>query len=61
MAAPHGKQGSAVPPRHRRYGFGLSTGFAQAFRKAGFTECLRPSETRPIMRMHVREDPAGKL
>jgi len=29
-------------------------GFASTFRKAGFTECARRSETRPIMRRHLR-------
>jgi GNAT superfamily N-acetyltransferase len=29
------------------------TGFASAFEEAGFTECLRRSRTRPIMRYHV--------
>ena len=60
MAAPLGKQGSAVLLRHRRYDVGLGTGFDEAFRKAGFTDYLRRSEARQIMRMHVDEDPAGK-
>jgi GNAT superfamily N-acetyltransferase len=29
------------------------TGLASAFQKAGFAECARRSETRPIMRLHV--------
>lgn len=29
------------------------TGLASAFIKAGFTECARRSETRPIMRFHI--------
>src|SRR5262245_22147537 len=29
-------------------------GLASAFRKAGFRECARRSETRPIMRYHIR-------
>ena len=29
------------------------TGLASAYRKAGFTECLRRSETRPIMRYEI--------
>jgi GNAT superfamily N-acetyltransferase len=29
------------------------TGFASTFRKAGFVECLRRSETRPIMRYYI--------
>ena len=30
------------------------TGLASIFKKAGFTECARRSETRPIMRYHIR-------
>ena len=30
------------------------TGLASAFLKAGFVECLRRSETRPIMRFYIR-------
>ena len=30
------------------------TGLASAFRKAGFTECARRSETRPIMRIRLQ-------
>lgn len=30
-----------------------STGLASAFRQAGFIECVRRSETRPIMRCHI--------
>ncbi|MCG2766858.1 MAG: hypothetical protein L6435_00530 [Anaerolineae bacterium] len=29
------------------------TGLASAFRRAGFAECLRRSETRPIMRFYI--------
>jgi GNAT superfamily N-acetyltransferase len=29
------------------------TGLASAFKKAGFVECLRRSETRPIMRFYI--------
>ena len=29
------------------------TGLASAFRQAGFVECARRSETRPIMRYHI--------
>ena len=29
-------------------------GFASTFRKAGFRECARRSDTRPIMRRHIR-------
>ena len=29
-------------------------GLAAAYKKAGFVECLRRSETRPIMRYHIR-------
>ena len=31
------------------------TGLAAAFRKAGFVEMLRRSETRPIMRYFIKE------
>lgn len=31
------------------------TGLASAFRQAGFKECLRRSETRPIMRFEIRK------
>lgn len=33
--------------------FYMFTGLASAFRQAGFTEVLRRSETRPIMRYHI--------
>jgi GNAT superfamily N-acetyltransferase len=32
------------------------TGFASTFRRAGFSECLRRSETRPIMRYDLGAD-----
>ena len=32
------------------------TGFASTFRRAGFVECLRRSETRPIMRYYLEAD-----
>jgi len=32
------------------------TGLASAFRKTGFVECIRRSETRPIMRYSIPED-----
>jgi hypothetical protein len=31
------------------------TGLASAFVKAGFTECTRRSETRPIMRFYIKD------
>jgi hypothetical protein len=31
------------------------TGLASAFIKAGFTECARRSETRPIMRFYIED------
>ena len=31
------------------------TGLASAFLKAGFVECLRRSETRPIMRFYIED------
>jgi GNAT superfamily N-acetyltransferase len=36
------------------------TGLASAFRKAGFAECARRSETRPIMRFAIRGGKAGQ-
>jgi GNAT superfamily N-acetyltransferase len=42
------KQGSVPDPF-------VYTGLASAFRKAGFVEALRRSETRPIMRKMIRE------
>lgn len=32
------------------------TGLASAFKKTGFVECLRRSETRPIMRFHIEDN-----
>ena len=44
-------EGYPVPPKRNvastNYAF---TGFVSAFEEAGFTECLRRSTTRPIMR-----------
>ncbi len=34
------------------------TGFASTFQKAGFVECARRSETRPIMRYYLADDQA---
>jgi hypothetical protein len=48
-------EGYPVPPKRdvasTNYAF---TGFATAFEEAGFTECLRRSKTRPIMRYYRR-------
>ncbi len=35
------------------------TGLASTFRKAGFVEALRRSETRPIMRLHIEGETAA--
>ncbi|MFQ6022508.1 MAG: GNAT family N-acetyltransferase [Acidiferrobacterales bacterium] len=44
-------EGYPVEPRKERYPQVYAwTGFARTFIEAGFTECLRRSETRPIMR-----------
>ncbi|MCB9947761.1 MAG: GNAT family N-acetyltransferase [Rhodospirillaceae bacterium] len=44
-------EGYPVDPAPGRYPAAYAWhGFASAFRKAGFTECLRRSDTRPIMR-----------
>ena len=44
-------EGYPVEPASERYPVVYAwTGFADAFRQAGFTECARRSDTRPIMR-----------
>ncbi len=44
-------EGYPIDPKKDRYPTVYAwTGFAKAFRNAEFTECLRRSETRPIMR-----------
>jgi GNAT superfamily N-acetyltransferase len=50
-------EGYPVEPRKERMPDVLAyTGLAATFLKAGFTEVLRRSETRPIMRFHIQEE-----
>jgi GNAT superfamily N-acetyltransferase len=55
-------EGYPVPPKRNvastNYAF---TGFVSAFEQAGFTECLRRSRTRPIMRCLLRDAPAATV
>jgi GNAT superfamily N-acetyltransferase len=47
-------EGYPVEPRKDRMPTVFAyTGFAHVFQRAGFEECLRRSETRPIMRCHL--------
>lgn len=47
-------EGYPVEPKKEKYpGVFAFTGFASAFKKAGFVECARRSETRPIMRYYI--------
>lgn len=47
-------EGYPVEPKKDKYpGVFAFTGFASAFKKAGFVECARRSETRPIMRYYI--------
>ncbi len=47
-------EGYPVEPRQGQVPAAFAyTGLASAFQKAGFTECARRSETRPIMRLHT--------
>ncbi len=49
-------EGYPVEPRKERMPDVFAyTGLASAFKKAGFTEVLRRSETRPIMRFYIEE------
>lgn len=49
-------EGYPVEPRNDRTAdVFVWTGLASFFRKAGFTECARRSDTRPIMRYHIRK------
>ena len=49
-------EGYPVEPRKASTPDGFAfTGLASAFRKAGFVEVLRRSDTRPIMRYHIAE------
>lgn len=47
-------EGYPIEPKKDRMSSAFAwTGFASAFRKAGFVERIRRSETRPIMRFHL--------
>lgn len=47
-------EGYPVEPKKKRTPPAFAwTGFASTFEKAGFVECLRRSETRPIMRFYI--------
>jgi hypothetical protein len=46
-------EGYPVEPRGETPDLFAHTGLASAFLEAGFTECLRRSETRPIMRRRL--------
>jgi GNAT superfamily N-acetyltransferase len=48
-------EGYPVEPKNKKMPSVFAwTGFASAFRKAGFTEVARRSETRPIMRYYIK-------
>jgi GNAT superfamily N-acetyltransferase len=50
-------EGYPVEPKKDRYPAAFAwTGFASAFKKLGFVECARRSETRPIMRFYLSKD-----
>jgi GNAT superfamily N-acetyltransferase len=50
-------EGYPVEPKKKRMPAVFAwTGFASVFEKAGFVECLRRSETRPIMRFYIESD-----
>jgi GNAT superfamily N-acetyltransferase len=50
-------EGYPVEPKKDRYPAAFAwTGFASAFNKLEFVECVRRSETRPIMRFYLSED-----
>ena len=58
------KQGGTVvegypvePKKDRMPEVFAHTGFASTFRKVGFQECARRSETRPLMRYYLEEKP----
>ncbi len=46
-------EGYPVDPKKPQPGVFVWTGLASAFRKAGFSECARRSETRPLMRLVI--------
>ena len=48
-------EGYPIDPGKKRVpGVFAYTGFLSAFKEAGFTECARRSETRPIMRLYIQ-------
>jgi len=48
-------EGYPIEPKKKNYPPVFAcTGFASSFLKAGFKECLRRSETRPIMRFTIK-------
>jgi len=49
-------EGYPVEPRGKTSSTSLYTGLASAFRKAGFVEVARRSETRPIMRYYLKDE-----
>jgi hypothetical protein len=49
-------EGYPVEPRGKTSSTSLYTGLASAFRKAGFVEMARRSETRPIMRYYLKDE-----
>jgi len=54
-------EGYPVEPRQKPMPAAFAwTGIASAFLAAGFTECARRSETRPIMRCAIQPAPAAK-
>ena len=53
-------EGYPVEPRKDRMPtFFAYTGFASVYKDAGFVECLRRSDTRPIMRLYLDPDGAA--
>jgi GNAT superfamily N-acetyltransferase len=49
-------EGYPVEPRKERMPAAFAwTGLASAFKRVGFVECLRRSETRPIMRFYLQD------
>jgi GNAT superfamily N-acetyltransferase len=54
-------EGYPVDPRSKEMPAVFAwTGFVSAFRRAGFAECVRRSESRPIMRIHVSGPPSRR-
>lgn len=48
-------EGYPVDPKKPQPGVFVWTGLASAFRQAGFSECARRSETRPLMRLMIEK------